>query len=330
MGIFAETGKKESCFFMKSRDFVYDAFISFSSKDNDIALKIVDALEAEGLKCFISSRDIGTSEEWAEKIVYSLDRSRMVVYIHTENSNKSTQIGREVQRAIDNKNLPFITYRLTDEEFQGSKAYFIASLNWIDSLVDPYENIDKLIKAVKDVKAGRPVISSRQELSHSKIWFEHNKKRIILYSLSILFFIVIILVWARCRYDAEIRESASLADYDAMVSLMTGMDPISEPEEVLNILSAIDSVAASYADTRFSKDFSFDSEEYKTNLFRQLDSVRLSLIEKISSYYEGYLVVPVEALRIPVVENISRLESIDVVLGLDTDDYIEKIKSELQ
>ena len=80
-----------------------DVFISHSSKDKEIADKVVQYFEDKGLSCWISSRDIVPGAEWAAAISTAITASKVFLLIYTENSAASEQVVREVSLAEHKK-----------------------------------------------------------------------------------------------------------------------------------------------------------------------------------------------------------------------------------
>lgn len=314
----------------KDKSKLYDAFISFSSRDTELAEQIVKKLEEEGIKCFISSRNIKSAEDWAEKVVEALDGSRMVIYLHTKNSNESLQISREVQRAIDLHQMPFVTYRLTDEEFKGSKAFFIQSLNWIDSLVDPFENIGLLVQAVKDIRDGKSIKTFEQDINHWTLWIrKHIKLIIAVIALLVVSAAVYFVISAsREKKAAEARQSHDI--YQELLYRLENTDVEKEPAVVFDMLDDVDSIASAYRNTEFVSDFEFDTDGRRAQIRHHLDSTSNALVKVIQSYYEGYLAAPVESLKRPVIESIEKLLSIDAAIGKQTDEAVLRIKEIIQ
>lgn len=50
-------------------------FLSYSSKDEDFAKKLVNDIEKRGLKCWMSCRDILPGEDYQSAIVNAMERS---------------------------------------------------------------------------------------------------------------------------------------------------------------------------------------------------------------------------------------------------------------
>ena len=135
----------------------YDVFISYSSIDQKIAEGVCAYLEQQDIRCFVAYRDIPRGLEWAEVIVEALEHSRMMVVLFSNNFNNSKQVNREIELA-SNSNMPILTFRLTDDDFEGAKKYYLQNLNWIDAFPNPersfgalYGNVSSLLEiAVPD------------------------------------------------------------------------------------------------------------------------------------------------------------------------------------
>ena len=67
----------------------YDVFISYSSKDQKIIEALCHYLEDHNLRCFVAYRDIPKGEDWGTHIPPAIKESKIFIYVHTKNSNKS-------------------------------------------------------------------------------------------------------------------------------------------------------------------------------------------------------------------------------------------------
>ena len=77
-------------------------FISHSSKDYEIAKRICDVFEENGLGCWIAPRDIPYGAEWAETIVRGIRASSIMLVLITEHSVASKHVIREIHSAVRN------------------------------------------------------------------------------------------------------------------------------------------------------------------------------------------------------------------------------------
>jgi len=65
---------------------LYDIFISYSHKDEELAKELRQLLEGKGLKCFMSSMDIRSGDPWAETIRDALKGSQELLLVITPDS----------------------------------------------------------------------------------------------------------------------------------------------------------------------------------------------------------------------------------------------------
>ncbi len=79
----------------------HDIFISYSSRDKNIADAVVSRMESGGIRCWYAPRDILPGSDWAESIIEAINGSRIMVLIFTQNSNISIQVLRDVDRAVE-------------------------------------------------------------------------------------------------------------------------------------------------------------------------------------------------------------------------------------
>ena len=109
-------------------------FICFSSKDEAVARKVVQFLEAEGLKCWISSRDVPPSQNYQETIVRALELAKGIVFLFSESSSASGEIKKELSLA---GGAPVFPLRLSPVLPSGALRYELATRQWIDMFPDP-------------------------------------------------------------------------------------------------------------------------------------------------------------------------------------------------
>ena len=118
------------------RESGYDAFFSYSSKDVDVAMALVAALEDKGVRCWVAPRDISPGKEWGESIIEGIERSGAFVLIFSTHANVSRQVFREVERAIA-KGIPVIPFRIEDVPPSKELEYFISAEHWLEAYAPP-------------------------------------------------------------------------------------------------------------------------------------------------------------------------------------------------
>jgi TIR domain len=135
----------------------HDVFISHSVKDKAVADAIVARLEAESVTCWVAPRDVVPGADWGESIINAIESSRIMILIFSQSANTSTQIKREVERAV-NKGVYIIPFRVDDIPPARSLEYFISTSQWMDAFSPPLErHLDNLAKTVKSVLQSPPL-----------------------------------------------------------------------------------------------------------------------------------------------------------------------------
>lgn len=116
----------------------FDVFISYSHEDKTVADAIVNHLENDKVRCWYAPRDILPGVEWAEAIMDALKASRVMVLVFTDDSNRSVQVRREVEKAVS-YGLTIIPFKLTANEPSGAMEYYLSTLHWLDAINEPLE-----------------------------------------------------------------------------------------------------------------------------------------------------------------------------------------------
>src|SRR5580700_5051169 len=125
-------------------------FISYSSKDQDIAETICRALEVRGLKCWISGRDVAAGENFQEAIVRALRSARVMLLVFTGNANNSDEIKKEVALAGRHR-VTVVPVRVEDVVPSDAFAYEFATRQWIDLFKNWEQEIERLAARVRTI-----------------------------------------------------------------------------------------------------------------------------------------------------------------------------------
>jgi len=127
----------------------HDIFISYSSKDKLTADKICSFLEANGVRCWITPRDVLPGSNWGESIIDAINDARAMVLVFSSNCNVSNHIKREVERAVS-RGKAIIPFRIEDVMPSKSLEYFISAQHWLDAYTPPLEkHLQHLAKTIK-------------------------------------------------------------------------------------------------------------------------------------------------------------------------------------
>jgi len=110
----------------------YDIFISYSSVDAEVAFNLCEALEKQGVICWIAPRNVGVGA-YANSIVKGIKNSKAMVLLFSSHSNESRAVLNEVETATNNR-LTIIPVRIEDVLPTGSMEYYVMSSNWFNVL----------------------------------------------------------------------------------------------------------------------------------------------------------------------------------------------------
>src|SRR2546423_247303 len=110
----------------------HDVFISYAHQNKTIADAICGSLECRGIRCWIAPRDVQPGQSWGGAIIAAIRNSRVMVLVFSESSNRSPQVLREVERAV-NRGIAVIPFRVEDIAPSDDFEYFISTQHWLDA-----------------------------------------------------------------------------------------------------------------------------------------------------------------------------------------------------
>lgn len=121
-----------------------DIFISYSTKDTEIAEKACNHLEDNGFACWMAPRDIKTSANYAEEIMDALENVKLVVLILSESSSVSPYVLEEIDKTY-NRDKPILPFRIDDVNPDGSMGFYLMHYQWLDASSNPESFFDKMV-----------------------------------------------------------------------------------------------------------------------------------------------------------------------------------------
>jgi adenylate cyclase len=128
-----------------------DVFVSYASQDAAVANSVVEALERQGIRCWIAPRDVTPGEFYADAIVHAIDAAQALVLVLSQHAAVSHHILREVERATS-KRYPVISLRIDRTALPAGLEYFLNTSQWLDaSEGDVSRALPKLVEAVRKV-----------------------------------------------------------------------------------------------------------------------------------------------------------------------------------
>ncbi|MGD2217492.1 MAG: TIR domain-containing protein [Gemmatimonadales bacterium] len=136
------------------------AFVSYSSRDQEIADSIVTALEHKEIRCWIASRDVQAGESWAAAIIKALEAAQVLILLYSADANISPQVLREVERAVA-KGVVIVVFRLDHSQMAPDMEYFVSLCQWLEA--DPDTLDDSLARLARIVRQWLPDAQSKSE-----------------------------------------------------------------------------------------------------------------------------------------------------------------------
>src|SRR4030042_1039426 len=136
-----------------------DVFICFSSQDQAIADAVCAKLESEGVRCWISSRDMGAG--WfTQKLLDAVNQSRILVLVFSSGSNSSEYCINEVHAAF-NKKLMIIPFVIDSTTPSGDMEFYLQRFQRLDAQTPPMEK--HLQRLANDIKTILSQLNAREE-----------------------------------------------------------------------------------------------------------------------------------------------------------------------
>ena len=115
------------------------AFISYSSKDKNIADNLCFKLENNGIAVWYAPRDV--RGPYAEAIANAIDNSTHFIVILSRNSMESQHVLNEIDLAFQSlpNNIRFKPLRIDNSLFTPSFKYYLSRQHWTDATIPPLE-----------------------------------------------------------------------------------------------------------------------------------------------------------------------------------------------
>ena len=132
-----------------------EVFISYSTKDTEIALALLETLESYGLDCWIAPRNIPKGAQWAEEIDKAIQNARVFVVIVSSHSVESRQVPKEIALAVSSCESIF-PFRIDDTGLQGTFRYYLSDYQFTDATSDVKQKMIELAEVICS-SLGKPI-----------------------------------------------------------------------------------------------------------------------------------------------------------------------------
>ena len=130
-----------------------DVFISHASPDSGVADIVCEALEREGVTCWVAPRNVVPGEFYADAIVRAIDASKVLVLVLSQNASSSPHVLREVERASSRRH-PIISLRVDLTPLPAALEYFLNTSHWLDASASGVDRaLPKLADSVQHLLA---------------------------------------------------------------------------------------------------------------------------------------------------------------------------------
>ena len=138
----------------------HDVFISYSTKNSDVANKICHILEQNNLKCWIAPRNISSGRVYIDEIGEAIKSTKIVVLVYSQFSQESKYVDNEINMAFSNKK-SILSFNIDDSEPKEIMEYYLKVTQWLPAFPNPEAHFETLVKDVLelcDEKSDVPVI----------------------------------------------------------------------------------------------------------------------------------------------------------------------------
>ena len=153
-----------------SQLFIFDVFLSHSSKDKTVVRAIAERLKVDGVRVWFDEWMLKPGDNIPSKIEAGLEHSRVLVLFMSSNAFDSdwAQLETGTFRFRDplNKDRRFIPLRLDDSPIKGSLAQFLY-INWSTDTAGREQEYSKLLDACRPEKT--PPFSEQQQTQENQL-----------------------------------------------------------------------------------------------------------------------------------------------------------------
>ncbi len=133
-------------------------FISHASADRGHVEPLIACLEARGVKCWVSYRDVGLGDNYQEAIATAIAATPVLIVVISRQANSSIEIPKELSLASRHR-LVVMPLRVEPLQLNPALAYELSTHRWIDLFDDWNAGCGRLLRqlaAILPLAAGSP------------------------------------------------------------------------------------------------------------------------------------------------------------------------------
>ena len=123
----------------------HEVFISYSTKNSDIANKVRYALEQNGLQCWIAPRNIPSGSVYIDAIADAIRSTKIVVLIFSQFSQESKYVNNEINMAYSH-NKPILSVNVDDTMPKEGMEYYLKVTQWLPVFPNPDEKLETIVE----------------------------------------------------------------------------------------------------------------------------------------------------------------------------------------
>ena len=129
----------------------HDVFLCYATEEIAQATQTREALEQEGVRCWMAARDIEGGRDYAEAILKAIAEAEVVVLLFSAHANGSPHVRRELERAVSQER-PIVTVRIDTSAPSGAVEYYITGAHWLEAMIPPFEqHLPKVVGSVRSL-----------------------------------------------------------------------------------------------------------------------------------------------------------------------------------
>ncbi|MBR2168444.1 MAG: TIR domain-containing protein [Paludibacteraceae bacterium] len=166
----------------------YDVFISYSRRDyvdenknvipNNVVSQIKEVLSKEGISFWFDEEGIYSGQDFTEKIVSNIEKSKVFLFLSTKSANTSKWTCKEIAVA-DELGKHIIPVRIDKTPYNNKVLFRIADLNFVEYYVNPDEGNKEMVQAIKtyleEYEKQQKLKEAEQEKRQNKVQKEQEE-----------------------------------------------------------------------------------------------------------------------------------------------------------
>ena len=121
----------------------HDVFISYSTRNSDVANKVCYVLEKNNLKCWMAPRDILSGRSYVDEIAEAIKSTKIVVLVYSKYSQDSKYVNNELSMAYSH-NKDILSFNIDDSLPEREMEYYLKVTEWLAAFPNPDDHYETL------------------------------------------------------------------------------------------------------------------------------------------------------------------------------------------